>query len=265
MGLFFDDKPKESLPVQQQRPTHTFWTFIGEAIAQMFVKLLEFALAILTWILKPLLTWLFEFNGVSRQLGTIKVLLIAVTFGGPLTIVYKTFPSIGDFIFLSRTHTSNTGEHLGHLVFPEREYFVPKGKSTLIQGEHFLFVTYSGYNESPQSMRLGSCHLVPRGEGVVLASFSPPEQAEGFSDEVEYRIKENLIETVPWRRHLFYLRHPSYIQKSNDELREILIYYEKEGSWREFKDDWEKIKAYTDGAKAFEVRAKFTEHAIICF
>jgi hypothetical protein len=261
MGLFFDDKKEETanLPTQSVQQSNGFLGTAG-------IMVIGFLIGVLTWILKPLFTWLFNFKDISRDLAITKMVVIAIIFiGGPLTL-YMYVPFVRDMVSLKDTRTLNYSKYGTRITFPDRVYFVPEGVRRGLTDGGRTFITYAGYTKKfAQKMGGGTCQLIPRSHGMALASIHPPLQAEGFESEVEYPVITGIYE-LPIAEYFYRkITTPSYWFRSKAYMREIRIQYQKTASWGEFLDDWNSIESFPDGNKPFEVKALAREHAVICF
>jgi hypothetical protein len=109
------------------------------------------------------------------------------------------------------------------------------------------------------------CPLVPRNEAVAFASKNLPKEAEGFTDIVEYTVTQKLPDLPLWEYVKEYFVHPHHFFRSRSDREKTMISYLKEGTWGDLERDWDQLFSMQDGYKPFEVRAKFYEHAVICF
>ena len=128
------------------------------------------------------------------------------------------------------------------------------------------YITYSGYTKNTaQKVLRGTCPLVPRNESAMFASENLPVEAEGFTDTVEYTLVQK-IPNLPWWTYIKeHSANPKYFLMNSKERRDTAVPYTKEASWGEFERDWDNLFSFPSGHKPFEIKAKFYEHAIICF
>ncbi len=261
MGFFFDEPKKPE--VQDTSASHVS----HGPFATAMLMVLGFFIAILGWIIKPLFSWLFDFSSVTQQVATIKIVIIAIIVGGPILLIYR-IPSVRDTLTLSNTSTTNIpGNEC--TFFPDRSYFVPTRESVVLTFEQSgsrLYFTYKGYTKNLASeIGKGSCHLVSRGEKIVLASNSPPICAVGFESTVQYTVVKS-VASLPSPRYIQeHVIHPSYLFRKKDELSKLKVNYDVDESWGTFTREWSELWSFTNGSKPFEIKALSNEHALICF
>jgi hypothetical protein len=262
MSLFFEDtKPPEPVPqVVQQQPQ--WWP-----IALLMLVLTGIGI-LLSWILKPLLTYLFTFEGRTSEQKKTQVAIILVLFGGALYALYR-IPSVRDFVTLRPTHTLNYSKFGGRALFPDRSMFISEGQRRAFRADQYgavTYVTYAGYTKnSMEKTESGYCHLVPRTEALGLSSRDTPVSAEGFKDEVEYTLVMSAADLKGWRYASWILAHPSSFFKNKNELAQTSIEINMTSSWKEFIANWDRLWTFPGGYKPFEVKALSSEHALICF
>lgn len=263
MGLFFDDEPKQENEEQITTKNHSHGTF-GVAM----LMLLAFFFTVLGWILKPLLTWAFTFEGRTRPQVTAQLCVILLLFGGGGLLLYK-IPFIRDAVSLSKTHTVNISNEQGRILFPDRSYFIPEGNPRALnfnEAGNSIYTTYSGYRDKvAEHMSSPMCQLVPRTEKIILSSDYPPVRAEGFEDSVKYIAILYGKDLPVYHRMLLTIAHPSTLF-DDEELNKYGLHLELETSWREFLDNWNRLEIL-EGSESrwFEIQALSGEHAIICF
>jgi hypothetical protein len=258
MGLFFDEEKKV---VTEAKPEHHGF------FAAAFLMLLGWILALLGWIFKPLFTWLFDFRDTTKEIAIIKVSIIFTLLCGTIFGLWQ-FQVFRD-LTLSKSHTLNRNTTGTKIPFPDSSYFVTEGNYRLLEldnGSSKKYLTYSGYTKyTAKKVRQGTCALVPRNEAAVFSSDNLPVEAEGCVDTVEYTIEQKLTD-LPFLRYVKEIAsHPRYLFTNANEKAAIVVAYRKEATWGEFGRDWDDLFSFPGGYKPFEVRAKFYEHAIVCF
>lgn len=236
-------------------------------IATIIIVSLTWFLELLGWILKPLFSWLFDFKGSTKEVAIIKVSII-------FTLLCVTIFGLWQFQFfrdltLSKSHTLNRNTTGTRILFPEPSYFVTEGNNRLLEldsASSKKHLTYAGYTKDVAKKVLqGTCPLVPRNEVAVFSSQNLPVEAEGFVDSVEYTVEQKLPDLPFWRYVKEIAIHPRYLFINSHEKASVIISYRKEATWGEFERDWDNLFSFPGGYKPFEVRAKFYEHAVLCF
>lgn len=262
MGLFFDDDKGDKTSQQERKsPQQGFFTVAG-------LMILGFFLSMLAWICKPAFTWMFTFEGRTRDQRITQLIVIAIVFGGSAFLLYR-IPGVRDILSLSTTHTVNLLGSDGRILFPDRSFFVPEGNKRSLRGSEIgntTYVTYTGYNERvAEKMHPSFCQLVPRGEKILLSSETPPVRAEGFEDEVKYVTITNGTKVTGMSYVKFIILHPKTLI-DDTELEKYEFADKKEEPWQNFLSDWEYVQKISNSpSRWFELKALPSEHAIVCF
>lgn len=260
MGLFFEDsKPPEPPPPQVIQQQAQWWP------AVIIVTILTGIGMLLGWVLKPMLTYLFTFEGRTTNQIKTQILIIATLILGPLVATYTLSPTVRDLVTLSKTHTLNHSRSGGRIFFPAREYFTVEGERRPIPVGEKTYITYAGYTKNVmQKVESNSCPILPRSERLGLASIDQPEGAEGFEDKVNYTTVQSLSNLTGFSYLWELAQRPALWFNETDRLV-MMIEVEKTASWKQFIDDWDLVWEFDSGHRAFEVKALSTEHAVICF
>jgi hypothetical protein len=208
----------------------------------------------------PIVAWLFSFKKDDNTLSKIIKACIIISL---LLFVYK-IPYVRDTLTLSTEHTVNVKEK--EYKFPDRSYFDPTQEKIVFQIDTITYITYIGYTKGVYTeISENTCYLVPRGEKLSIASKKFPVFASGFEDNVFFTLKESLS-TLPYPEKAYeYLLNLSYFQMTSHEIRQIQVTYTRESSWNDLKRAWWKSWSFANGNKPYEIKAKDTEHAIVCF
>lgn len=255
--MFVEEK-KESKPANEQK---------HGVLSTIVLMLLTWFLTLLGWICKPLFLWLFDFRDTSKELAITKAALIFTLLGSLLLLVWQL--KIVRDLTLSNSHTINRNETGVRILFPDRSYFVVEGNSRPVDfggNSSKKYLTYAGYTKNTaQKVGPSTCQIVPRNESAMLASEDLPVEAEGFTDTVEYTLVQKLPDLPWWIYIKEHSMNPKYFLMSSKERRDLMVSYTKEATWGEFERDWENLFSFPDRHKPFEVKAKFYEHAVICF
>lgn len=258
MGLFFDDEKLPEPPPQViQQPQ--WWPVV------IFLAILTGIGVVLSWTLKPVLIYLFTFEGrTSSQIKT-QFLILALLIFGPFLALYIFLPTVRDWVTLSKTHTLNHSRYGGRIFFPGREDFKIEGARRSITVGSKTYITYAGYTENVmQKIRLNECQIVTRSERIGLASIDQPEAAEGFTDKVKYKTVQRIGTLTGYEYAKEFFTRPRY-WFAQQELATILVEIERTSSWKEFINDWDLIWKFDSGHRAFELKALSSEHAVACF
>lgn len=259
MGWFFNEEEKSTPSAPPQEHHGVF--------AAAFLMLLGALLALLGWILKPLFSWLFDFRDTTKEVAMIKVSVIFVFLCSTIFGLWQ-FQFFRD-LTLSKSHTLNRNTTGTRILFPDPSHFVTEGNNRLLEldsGSSKKYLTYAGYTKDVAKKVLqGTCPLLPRNEIALFSSKDLPVEAEGFIDAVEYTIEQKLPSLPFWRYVKEIAIHPRYLFKNSNEKTDIIVSYRKEATWGEFERDWDDLFSFAGGYKPFEVRAKFYEHAVLCF
>lgn len=255
MGFFSDTKKTQEEKVIKQEAQ--WWP------VALLIVLLSAIGAVLGWMLKPLLTYLFTFEGrTSRQVRT-QILVIALAGLTICALVYQ-IPFARN-LTVSTTHTLNVSKYGGRLQFPEPHYFLPEGQRRGFEFDSKTYITFAGYTKGVmQKMGSGQCQMVTNWHRTGLASLTPPTAAEGFADEVRYTVVQSIESLTGLRYAWERFTRPKHWWRI-DGLAQITVEREKTESWRRFIDDWDLVWKFGDGYRAFEVRSLWNEHALICF
>lgn len=260
MGFFPDTKPPEPSPQVVHQPQ--WWP------AAILIFLLTGIGIVLGWILKPLLTYLFTFEGRTREQITAQIAIFAAIVLIPAFFLYR-IPAVRDAISLQTTHTMNYSKRGTRILFPDRSAFIVEGSRRAFRTQSYggiSYVTYAGYTKNVmEKTDPGYCHLVPRSERLGIASQDLPSNAEGFEDEVRYTFLQSATDQVWWRYAAWLIGHPDYWLKSRSDLAAITLEVEQVTSWKEFVENWDKVWSFPGGYKPFEVKALASEHAVLCF
>ncbi|MEZ0209148.1 MAG: hypothetical protein ACAH17_03165 [Candidatus Paceibacterota bacterium] len=256
MSFFKDPKPPEP-PVQVVQEKQ-WWP------AVIVVLILTAVGTVIGWMLKPLLTYLFTFEGRTPNQQKTQVTLIVLIFGGALFTLYQ-IPAMRDFVSLAKTHTINISNGY-RVLFPDSSTFRVQDRRVYETYDSKIYWSYAGYTGNRmQKISSSECQKVVRGELMSLASLQKPVQAEGFEDEVTYPIRQSVPDIRGWRYASYVVAHPSYLFMSPSERAATVVQYETSSSWQEFLDNWSDIPALPDGHTPFTVKALSREHAVICF
>ena len=256
MGLFFDDKkPPETPPQAIQQPQR--WP-----IALLILILTGIGM-MLSWILKPLLTYLFTFEDRTRKQTGMQITIIIALLLGVMVLLYQI--SFIRHLTIKTTHTLNHSQYGGRIAFPASEYFVPEGARRGVPFNNKTYITFAGYTKNVmQKIDQNHCQMVQNWERLGLSSINPPVAAEGLADEVRYTV----VQTVSSLTGFSYLREriirPSYWFKG-EGLVYVTVEREKSEPWKRFIDDWNLIWKFDSGHRAFEVRSLWNENAVVCF
>ncbi len=258
MGLFFEDKKPETPPPQiiqeaQWGPIVIFLAFLS-ALGVLF-----------SWTLKPMLLYLFTFEGrTSNQIKT-QLLVIAALVLGPLLALYTLSPAFRDRISLSETRTINHTARGDRVFHPDRSYFVIEGTR---RGEIFdskTYITYAGHTDGTfQKINPGQCQMLPRGQKIRLGSVAPPTNAEGFKDTVSYHAHQQVMSLSGFDYMWEWSKRPA-LWLNKRELDITVVEVDKTSNWKQFVDDWDIIRKDQNMYRSFEVKALAREHAVICF
>lgn len=256
MGLFFEDtKPPQPPPQVIQEAQ--WWPAVLVGLLLTGIGL------VLGWILKPLLTYLFTFEGRTANQIRTQVLTIVILFLTICITAYQFWPVRN--LTISTPHTLNVSRYGGRIIFPEARYFKPEGQRRRFSFDSKIYITYAGYTENVvQKMSVGQCQMVTNWNRMGVASINPPVAAEGFADEVRYQLVQPVASLTAlnylWER----LTRPKYWFDGTG-LSLVMVESEKTADWKRFIDDWDLVWKFDDGRRAFEVRSLWNEHAVLCF
>lgn len=266
MGFFEDTKPPEPAPVVQEVKQGWLAVLIGELFTLLGIVLVH-TLKALAFVARPTFSYLFTFEGRTRQQITQQMIIAALIVGIPLFFLYR-IPFVRDGLTLSHGHTINHTANGQRIAFPDRSVFVPTERRMGGTYAGKTYITYAGYTETViQKMESNQCQLVPRGKKMGLASQYAPVQAEGFEAKVSYETETSLLDLSGWKYHSYMLLHPGMLFADISTRSKIMVRHDTETSWKEFVDNWDAVYSppHFNGFKVFTVRALSSEHAVICF
>lgn len=266
MGLFFDEKDDEKVVVKQENITPIIKQgFFGAFILMLFAGLFT----MLSWIFKPLFTWMFTFEGRTRKQISIQMTTFFLLVGIPLLLLYR-IPMIRDLISLQETHTINLHGNGGRILFPDRSHFIPSGSKKIVRMESYndiIYLTYTGYNAHiAEKMEPSYCPLVPRSQKILLSSEYAPTRAEGFEDSVSFTVVTSGDTVRGFSYVMMVLSKPKLLFASKEKLSNIEVKEKKTGTWNELRNNWYSLETiHGTNSRWFEIQALSDEHAIVCF
>lgn len=265
MGLFFDDNDSEKDTAKETKIKMVQPAVQQGFLAALFLMLLGGLLTFLSWIFKPLLTWMFTYEGRTEQQVRRQLLITLAIFGGGAFLLYR-IPSVRDFISLSSSHTYNINEGGKSVPLPDRSFFVAEEKSRYHRFNEIAYITHESDSENKlKLLNKNECPLVPRSIKIHLASAEIPNLALGFEDEVTYLTTKPLSEIYGLTYWRVKFAHPTtHLFKKREELGDILWSQEEATTWQEFKNNWKHIRTVYDDRKVFWAKALNNEHAMIC-
>lgn len=256
MGLFFEDK-KPPAPQAQVTQEAQRWPIV------LLMLILTGIGTVLSWMLKPLLTYLFTFEDRTRKQAGTQILIIMVLFFGVAALLYQ-IPFIRH-LTIKTTHTLNHSRYGGRIAFPSSEYFTPEGAPRNVPFNNKMYITFAGYTKNvTQKINQNHCQMVQNWEQLGLSSINPPVAAEGFADEVRYTVVQNVSSLTGFRYLRERIMRPNY-WFNGEGLAYITVEQEKSESWKRFIDDWDLLWKFESGHRVFEVRSLWNENAVICF
>lgn len=266
MGLFFEDKKPDPVPVRQEVRQDWLTALIAGTFALAGVLLLA-TLRSLAFIARPVFQHLFTFDGRTREQITVQMGIAAALIGVPAYLIYQ-IPAVRDTLSLSRTHTINVSTHGQRIIFPDRAVFAKSERTMAYSYNGKRYISYAGYTDQKmEKASSGDCFMVERSERRGLHSEDPPIQAEGFEDKVTYLVSRNLrdLKGEMFFRHIVLV--PERWWKTDAELGRKTVEYQVTSTWQEMVENWDDIwspPGFNDN-KPFEVKALAREHAIVCF
>jgi hypothetical protein len=255
MGFFQDSKPSDPPPQVVQQPQ--WWP------AVIVILILTWLVTPLKWVFKPLLTYLFTFEGRTSEQAKTQILIIFVIFGGAFFALYQ-IPTIRDFVSLKPTHTINVSNGY-RILFPDKSTFRIRDRRVNETYDSKTYWEYAGDTGNiMQKISSNECQKVVRSEKMSLASLQKPTQAEGFEDEVIYPIRQSVPNTHGWIHVSYVVAHPGYWFMTSSERISVTLEDEVSSTWQEFIDNWGDVTPLPDGYVPFKVKALSREHAVIC-
>lgn len=263
MGFFEDTKPPAPEPATQEVHQGWFAVLIG-VIGAILLALLVTLGKVFGWILKPYIAWCTNIEGKPRKEILIRVGFLVVPILILSFFVYR-IPVVRDLLSLSQTNTVNLSSNGLRINFPHRSFFEAGSQRQGILFNSRTYFSYAGYTEGfPQQIGKNECQGVTRGEKLSLKSHLPPPNAEGFTKEVTYVVRQR-IARLSKKDYVFeWLKRPELWHKKL-ELEETVVEVTESSSWNEFVHNWIELKIDGDGYRSFEVKALPREHAIVCF
>ena len=266
MSSFFGNKPEQ----QKQEPKPQHRPFLEVIVIGLFEFSLQLAILILEkfleLVVKPVLSLFFRAID-SREKSNREKGVLAIVCVVSLLFVYK-IPYVRNMT-LSKGHTLNLGDSSLTQPFPDTKYFerTPDTEDVYIDGRGS--VIYRTYGKKVEGLylpaRSGDCHLVPRGKTLTIGSQSPPVYAVGFDKEVAYMVNVTAAELTGWRKFSWYTAHPSYIFGNRDDMWSIKFVLDRTIPWENLSSEWWHAWSFDDGNNPLEMKALYSENAIICF
>lgn len=279
MGMFFNDDTEKKNASAQKPKSSGILDGIVEAILFTFKAILTALLTALLWLGKKIfgqyfetLKHLLDFRGVEKEVAkrriVIALLVVAIFPGIPLFYLYKK-PVVRDYLTLSQTTTVNVLMPDARIFFPDRSYFVPEEKRRVLDfrayGAPGLYLSYPLHEEgSMYIVNDGDCQLVTRALPISILSKNFPKGAEGFRDTVTYYVTYNVDELSGKEYLLEFLYNPRYVWKSKAELAKTSTTFSRTKPWEELHRDWSHLERLPSGNKAFTIKARTDQYAIIC-
>jgi hypothetical protein len=258
MGFFSDDTSKADITQKSAKKP-------GLHNQGFFARIVHMILGTFLEILASFFNWLFR-KGDSVLVGNIKGGMITALV---LLVLYGLFqiPYLRGNMFVANTRTVNIHNGSTRISFPDNSSFAPdpnERKFSLPDVKNVTYVSYTGYSSTnPTFTKSNTCYMVSRGEKLLLDSKIEPKQAEGFEDEVKYRVKYLVPELVGLRYFFVRLFNPKLYTVGERELNEFVHRYSKKDTWYRLEKEWGHV--LTGSYKVFEVKARSNEHAVICF
>lgn len=183
-----------------------------------------------------------------------------------LLLYIHSIPAVNDYFWLSSKHTINISSSSA-ITLPDRSYFTVKANAEILQAQSGDGRLYRTYKEGPEQtferLENGVCQLVPHEREILLSSLSPPSEAVGFTDEVVYLARFNLLEMPSYRYYLERIAHPSYLWKSREELSKIQVLMIRKAEWKVFLIEWNSIEL-VNSRRMYSIEALWNENAMIC-
>jgi hypothetical protein len=275
--MFFDDN-KRGDRAPQQKPQGLL-EIIMSGIIELLLFMSKKIITAFFWIGEKIfgqyfetLKHLLDFRGLQRDVAGRRIafaVCILLLFPGiPLFYIYKK-PEIRDYLTLSDEITLNVSGDSTQIFLPDRSFFVPEQKRRVLDfkqlGVQEPYLSYPIHEEGKMFIvPSGYCQLVTRALSMIVLSKNFPASARGFEKNVSYYVTTT-VDKLPWSEYAIeYILNPRYVWKSKNELASTKVTVHRTTSWEVLEKDWGLLETFSSKNKAITVKARTTQHAVIC-